>query len=253
MTETTDEDAAPGSTSLIFKRLSGITGTDLRLFIERNKILGVKSRWKTPKPAELVGLANAISALRERVTAGTDASMSPEQLLINQRKEEVRKALATLVRVLPDMQSDISNLGDVLVASDFMFVARCLRQLNALQNAVNEAWDYNWLIPRQELFIRIVADGNWATKHSDGFSVPPLSCDREIHDWKHFAAFLADKFRDVVQASNPSSPRLTNGGGSPNAVMLFLAAVIPHITGQTPTADAVRKHLKRRPAGDKPK
>ena len=62
---------------------------------------------------------------------------------------------------------------------------------------------------------------------------------------------VTDKLRDVVQASNPTLPRLKIGNGeSANPIIQFLVLVIPPITGKRPKRGAVRQ-LQRKNTGDK--
>jgi hypothetical protein len=229
-----------------------ITGADLRGLIDREQVLGINYRAVVPGPAALQDLAMAVSVLRGRVRIGTDADLTSKQLLNDERKKIASKALEMLASVLPALREDILAAPEC-GPSDISHFMRLmsLSQLDALKNTVAEAWEYGWLTPHQELSAQVSVGADWAVQHSDAYAVPAPPQDREIHKWHNFAAFLADKFRDVMQASNPSLPRLANGGASPNAVMRFLAAIIPHITGEEPDPGAVRKWLKDHPTGDK--
>jgi hypothetical protein len=230
-----------------------ITGADLR------GLIVLHGDYVQPSAAALDDLARAVSVLRGRVRVGTDAHLTPAQLLNDQRKKRASEALAMLASVLPGLRENILAAPDVGAPeiSELMRL-RDLSQIDMLQNTVKEAWEYDWLTPHQELSAQVVG-ADWAVQYSEAFAVPspePVHRAREVrelHKWHHFATFLADKFRDVVKASNPGLPRLKNGNGeATNPVIGFLVAVIPHITGEQPKPDAVRKWLQRNPAGDKP-
>jgi hypothetical protein len=232
-----------------------ITGADLRALIEREQVL--RGSYVIPTAKALEELAKAVNVLRGRVRTGSNAYLTPEQLLNDQRRACASKALAMLASVLPGLREGILDAPDVgpPKISELMRLGQ-LSQLDTLQDMVNEAWDYSWITPHQELSIQIVEGADWATQHSGAYAAPPPSPDREIreiHTWHNFATFLADKFRDVVQASNPGLQRLKIGNSeAPNPVVCFLVAVIPHITGERPPAAAVRKWLQRQSTRDKP-
>lgn len=248
MTQAETQDAAIGQHLDFGWR--AVTGEDIRALIERDSVL--RGSYGKPSASALEGVANAVSVLRGRVRTGTDAYLTPEQLLNDQRKKDASEALATLARVLPGLREDILTAPDVGPPdiSDLLRLGT-LSQLDALQDTVNEAWEYGWLIPHQELSIQVTVGAEWTVQYSEAYALPPPSHDREIFKWHFFATLLADRFRDVVKARNVSLPRLANSNGGP--VARFLVAVIPHITGETPTPDAVRKWLRDHPTGDKPK
>lgn len=219
------------------------------MLIERERVL--RGNFVLPSAEDLEELGKAVSVLRGRVRTANGVYLAPEQLQNDERKKLASDALQILADVLPALREEILGRPDVVSPeiSDAMRFGH-LSQIDALQMAVAAAMEYVWLIPHQELSISI-SEG--MARFSDAFTLPPPSPISEIQTWHHFVSYLADKFRDVVQTANPTLPRLRIGNGeSANPVVRFLAAVIPHITGEEPKPDAIRKWLQRSPAGDKP-
>lgn len=66
--------------------------------------------------------------------------------------------------------------------------------------------------------------------------------------WHEFSPCLATLFREAVRAENPKLAPLKSSNKGP--VVRFLAAVIPHITGETPELGAIAKYLGRKVKGD---
>ena len=227
-----------------------ITGADLLALIKQKRVLrGIG--YDAPKADSLEELALAVSVLRGRMRLGNgllgpvmfveNQALSQEERESDARKLRATAALQTLAEILPPLRAELAaaathSLWPRLFQSD-------LKGMDDLLDAIAKCWDNPSLIPRQEH--NIFNYKNAARAHSDAYLVPPISPVKEIDNWHHFASYLADKFRDVVQAANPNRARLGTSHSGP--VTRFLAAVIPHITDQTqnPSTDAIYQHLSK--------
>ena len=214
-----------------------ITGGDLRSMIVEARVLR-DGRYRAPLPAMLEDLAMAASVLRGRVRVGRQADITPEGRLSNDRRKKATEALQKLAAVLPEIRAEIRER-----AANSPWPPLNDGQLEALDElaaAAARAWELPALMPDQE--IEVLGNSGMA-RFSDAWVVPSPSPEEEISRWHHFAPFLADAFRDAVQASNRTLPRL--GVSVDGPVPRFLAAVIPHITGETPNTVNVYQELKR--------
>lgn len=219
-------------------------GSDLRDIIVREKILS-PPYYKVPAAHELNELGYVVWTLALRCRRGQMASWSQEEIERDQRLRRARDALRQLAAALPAIRDDITEdssrfsveiVGKPSIDISSRLLSEDIGRLDRLHRAVLEANSYEFLKTQQERGIATNFDfGGW--------SVPPPSQDCEIYLWHHFAAFLADQFRDVVQAANPTRERLRVGNGS-NPVIKFLAAIIPKISGEKPTLGTVREHLR---------
>lgn len=222
-----------------------ITGTDLRALIQRNFVL--RGGYGPPSAEALEPLAFAVSTLRGRCRMGSQDNWAPNLIALDAHQRRASEALQTLAEVLPVIRAELKRLPNT---EPFPMRASQLRQIDALNATVNEAWEWSCLTPLQELHLQVTglnepeaAGAAWALAKSTAWSVPPPSPIRELHSWHHFAAWLADQFRDVVQATNPKKPRLGLGENGP--VARFVALVIPLITGEQPRQSSVRIWLQR--------
>src|SRR6185437_8270130 len=100
----------------------------------------------------------------------------------------------------------------------------------------SRAWELPALMPSQETAVSVNA---LMARFSDAWVIPSPSAEMEITHWHDFAQFLVDAFIKAVQASNRSLPRLGLSENGP--VPRFLEAIIPHITGESPTSAAIIK------------
>lgn len=216
-----------------------ITGADLHALIERNAVL--RGNYAVPSSAALDALATAISVIRGRCSIGRREGWTPEQIASDNLRRRASDALQTLAEVLPAIRAE--RLAQPHLAPFDALTAMELSQIKALEAVVKKAWEYSWLTPHEELAIQVVVGETWAMEFSDAYAISPPAPDRELSRWHHFGAWLADVFRDVVQASNPRLPRLGNSNDGP--VVRFLACIIPRITGEQPTPAAVRRWLQR--------
>ena len=220
-------------------------GSDLRDIIVREKILS-PPHYKVPSAEELNELGYIVWTLALRCRNGQLARWSAEEIERDQRLRRARNALRQLADVLPAIRNDVVDdssrvsmklVGKPNIDISSLILSEDLGRLDRLHQVVLEATSYEFLRTQQEHAISTnLGFGGW--------SVPPPSQDREIHSWHHFAAFLADQFRDVVQAANPTRERLKVGNGN-NPVVKFLVAIIPRITNERPTDRSVREHLRK--------
>jgi hypothetical protein len=224
-----------------------ITGSDLRELIEQHRVL--MGDYVPPSASALTSLATAVSVLRGRCRQGKRVSWTPEMHARDQLRRRASQALATLIEVLPELEADSAT--QALEESDPLFRQMLLKdteEIAAFRRVVEDTWERGWVIPFHEASIAVSVGAEWAIQHSEAWGVPAPTPVQETHTWHHFAAWLAERFRDVVQASNPSLPRLKNANGGP--VAKFLAAMVPYITGERPSLDAVRAYLRRDRQGD---
>lgn len=226
-----------------------ITGADLRTLIERGGLL--RGKYVIPSAVLLEDLASATNVLRARVHRVLQARLEPKLRMSDERKRRASAALQTLADVLPGIRDDILAAPDVELPPHIappglssMMRWEHLSQLDALARMVDEAWEFSWLTPFEEKFVSFT-DKVALQPVPGAYAVPAPSPVRQIDRWHHFVVFLAEKFRDAVQAANPSLPRLANSNDGP--VSRFLVAIVPHITAETPTPDAVRKWLRDHP------
>lgn len=70
-----------------------------------------------------------------------------------------------------------------------------------------------------------------------------------VEQWHDFAPDLARMFREAMERANPG---LRLGLSDKGPVAQYVAAVIPYITGDRPTSNAVARHLQRQKAKFQP-
>ena len=223
-----------------------ITGADIQALIINNRILG--NEWVLPPASALDQLGKSISLIRGRVRVANRSHLTEAARLSDELKIAATKALEVLIHALPIIRAEYacelerleSTSGPSLLNEMYI---QAKQEIAGLENAVNEAFQYTWLMPGEELSIAV---GSGMTHLSDAFGVASPSLIKEIYKWHHFVEYLFNKFCDAVASSNPLKKRLTAGGAGGNAAMRFLAAIIPHVSGERPQIDAIRIWLARK-------
>jgi len=231
-----------------------ITGADLRRLMDRNKVL--RTDYVSPSASALDGLALDISVLRGRCRVGRREAWSAEARRADDLRRMGSAALATLAEILPEMRAECAaafERADKVDPMRLMF-SQHIAEISALERVVADTWERPWITPMEEQQLAVIVGSDWAIQVSPAYKLPPPPAIsgvsfppdiREMHKWHHFAHWLAERFRDVVQAANPNLQRLALSNNGP--VVRFFLAVIPHITGEAPTAAAVRKRLRDHP------
>ena len=221
-----------------------ITGANLRAIIVGENV--ILDSGVPPSGKALDDLAVTVCLIRQRCRRGILELQTPDHIASDRLRRKASEALQTLAKVLPAIRAEYFKTPD-LSPSELNSPMRLmeLSQIDTLEGAVKEAQRYPCLTPLEELSIRVFSK---LPRFSVSYALPPPSPIQDICTWHHFAAFLADKFRTVVQANCPKLDKGRSGVvQDATAAARFVAAVIPHITGEVATPENVRKWIYRHP------
>ncbi len=183
-------------------------------------------------PAELTGAWLRALLERERVVRGSHLPPSNcdklarnlagyrELCARDARRQQLRSAIDKLRGLLP---------GEI----------EHMRRIAASYRANGEHPEDVALVLRQIVTAQDFLAGAWETWRVGICPIVPLG------RWQDFAWSLAGQFRDAMEAANPGIVlQLSNDG----PVARYVAAVVPHITGERPSVGAVAKFLQREAA-----
>jgi hypothetical protein len=95
-----------------------------------------------------------------------------------------------------------------------------------------------WSLEDADILARLVSTGQAAQPlmRRIGFT------DRRDDRWHTFAGRVESAFREAMRTANPGLPLALSNSG---AVVRFLETVIPQITGEEPSRDAIARYLQR--------
>jgi hypothetical protein len=203
----------------------------------------LSDHYRLPPVITFIPLARTATTLRDRCRLAMKNGWTDEDVQSDELRRRAYDALQTLAEVLPIIRVEIEEnptLSGFDDSPDEPWRAANLHQLNLLEAIIGEARQYSALVPRQELSKR--AAPKMVRYSSGGWSTPLSSSIRGKTKWWHeFVGALADEFCRAIQPRNPTR-RIGNSVGGP--LPRFLAAAIPHISGETPTKSAVRGYLE---------
>ena len=193
-----------------------LDGTHMRRWLRDEKI--IVGTWLLPTAEACQELADVIGGLR--LSVGSQESLDTHEA----RRSACAEAVHTLLTELPAWEDELQGSLERYPTTVDWFIKRKSQELAALR-ALGEA----------------VENAQAELKFLLRFSLTDFI--HPLRKWHDFVEALAELFIGAVLSTNED---LTIGLSNDGAVVRFLAAAIPHITGETPSLQTVARYLQRR-------
>jgi hypothetical protein len=203
-------------------RLGALDGTALRGLLEKHCV--VRGNLKLPSASALQPLSDRIELYRNLIPLRNRLLREGD---VPRRK--ARDAIHALRQALPPIRQELSSWAARIIELKLEQMESCSKIIEELKHVDELMAALDKITPNSGVF-----------PISDGLPA--------IDSWHEYATELADLFRDAVSTSNPRAARLGNSNDGP--VARFLSVVIPVISSEYPSIEALAQSLKRAARGD---
>lgn len=193
-------------------------GVQMRQWLQDQKVFS--SRQTVPSAASCEALAETADGLRLWIDASRRSWRADRD-----RKRRISEAVSILINDLPHIEESLAAAIDVYRRKD------------------NEAGQIGARLAQRKLSVVQGLNSELvAFRDCPAILVSVLSITDDVDRWHEYGQDLVEAFREAARTVNPNEPfTLSNNGPATR----FLAAAIPHISGERPSTVAIARYFGR--------
>lgn len=193
-------------------------GAHMRQWLEDQRII-IDGRMHLPTVEACEDLAGTANGMRWWISASRT-----EWRADRDRKKRVSDAVAILLDEIPRIIRDLELSLDTCRRNGSEIHARLMQpKLSA---------------------VKCLGSGLEAVKECPGLFLSVLDGFKDVDKWHDYGAELAEAFRAAARTTNPREPFVLSNHGPATR---FLAAAIPHISGENPNTETIARYFQRNP------